>query len=208
MEKFFEFLLYTPDIVPYFIAFGVLVACGIGLPIPEDLTLFTMGYLSYNGIIDIKISILVCFLGVMIGDSIIYAVGHHYGSKLLRRGIFAKILPPERMKKTQSLFHRWGNKVIFAARFMPGLRAPTYFSAGALHLPFRVFFFYDGLAALLSVPLLTGLTYYFGEHIDWVINMARRAQYGVALLIGALVAFFVVKHYITKRRRAHASPSS
>lgn len=201
MDRFFEFLLYTPDIVPYFIAFGVLLACGIGLPIPEDLTLFTMGYLSYNGIVDIKISIAVCFLGVMLGDAIIFAIGHHYGSKLLRRGIFAKLLPPDRMKKTQKLFHRWGNKLIFAARFMPGLRAPTYFSAGALHLPFRVFVFYDGLAALLSVPLLTGVTYLFGEHIDWVINLARQAQYGVALLIAGLVAIFVLKHYISKRRR-------
>lgn len=201
MDRFFEILLYSPDIVPYFIAFGVLLACGLGIPIPEDLTLFTMGYLAYNGIVDIWVSIIVCFAGVMIGDSVIFWIGRRYGSRLLTHGFFAKVLPPDRMAKTREMFLKWGNKVIFAARFMPGLRAPTYFSAGALHLPFRVFFFYDGLAALLSVPLLTGLTYYFGEHIEWVINIARQAQFGIAGLIVALVLLLVGKHYIMKRRR-------
>lgn len=201
MDRFFEFLLYMPGIFPYFAAFGILVICGLGVPIPEDIILFTMGYLSYNGLVDFKVSVVVCLFGVMIGDSIIYFIGRKYGSRLLQSGFFARMMPPDRMDRTRQLFLQWGNKMIFAARFMPGLRAPTFFSAGALHLPFKVFFFYDGLAALLSVPLFTALTYYFGEQIDHVIEVARQAQYGIVGLIVGLVALLVVKSYIMKRRR-------
>lgn len=199
LERLFEFLLYKPASFPYVAAFLMLLACGLGLPMPEDITLFLMGFASYRGIADFKISVVVCMVGVLLGDSLIYWIGRRYGTRLATRGIFAKMLPPERMEKTREMFHRMGNKVIFAARFMPGLRAPTYFSAGTLHLPFRVFFFYDFLASILSVPLLIGVTYYFGEHIEKAIEIARTVQHGIVFVILGIIAIFVAKHFITKR---------
>src|SRR5581483_2662325 len=127
MDSLLEFLLYMQGSATYAAALGVLLACGLGLPIPEDITLFTMGLLSYYGLTDLKTSILVCLIGVVAGDVTIYWVGRHYGMRLVKRGIFSKILPADRLEKVKGLFHKFGNKVIFAARFMPGLRAPTYF---------------------------------------------------------------------------------
>lgn len=200
MEALLEFLIYLQGPVTYLVAFGVLLACGLGLPIPEDITLFTMGILSYYGLADLKSSIVVCLAGVLLGDSVTYFIGRRYGVRLVKKGVFAKIFPPDRMEKTRHLFHKWGNKVILAARFMPGLRAPTYFSAGALHLPFRVFIFYDGLASLISVPLLIGVVYYFGDHVDKVIQIARKVQNGIAFLILGIVLLLVLKHYAPKIR--------
>ncbi|MEW6056375.1 MAG: DedA family protein [Bdellovibrionota bacterium] len=201
MDNIVEFLLYMQGPVPYIAAFTVLLLCGLGLPIPEDITLFAMGLLSYYGLVDFKLSIVVCMVGVLFGDSVIYFIGRKYGLKLTQRGIFAKVLPPDRMERVREMFLKWGNKVIFAARFMPGLRAPTYFSAGTLHLPFRIFFFYDGLASILSVPLLVGVVYYFGDHVDRVIQVARQVQNGIVFLILAIIAVFVIKHKIAKRKK-------
>lgn len=211
-ERIFEFILYRPAAFPYIAAFSMLLACGMGLPIPEDLTLFLMGFAAYRGIADFKISVAVCMVGVLMGDSVIYGVGFRYGMRLIKKGVFAKLLPPERMSRTRELFHRYGNKVIFAARFMPGLRAPTYFSAGALHLPYRIFIFYDALASLLSVPLLIGVTYYFGEHIEAAIGLAREVQHGILFLLVGVIALFLLKHYAgsalksrKKKKRSHAN---
>jgi membrane protein DedA with SNARE-associated domain len=62
-------------------------------------------------------------------------------------------------------------------------------------MPFRVFIFYDGMAALLSVPLLCGAIYYFGNHVDRVIKIARSVQNGIVFLIIGVVALLVIKHY-------------
>lgn len=202
MDRFLEFLLYLQGPLPYVAAFGVLLACGLGLPIPEDVTLFAIGLLSYYGLVDLKTSIAVCLVGVLSGDIMIYWIGHHYGVHLLKRGIFAKLLPHERMERVRQLFHKYGNKMIFMARFMPGLRAPAYFSAGSLHLPFRVFIFYDGMAAMISVPLLIGVIYHFGDHVDRAVKLVRRVQNGVAIVILVVAIFFVLKHYILNRRRS------
>ncbi|MBI2605834.1 MAG: DedA family protein [Deltaproteobacteria bacterium] len=205
MDRFVEFLLYLQGPIPYLAAFLVLLGCGFGVPIPEDIVLFAMGLLSYYGLVDLKISILVCFAGVLIGDVTVFYLGRHFGVRLLKKKLFAKFLHPERMGRTRELLLRWGNKVIFAARFMPGLRAPMFFSAGTFQLPFRVFIFYDGLAALLSVPLLVGVVFYFGDHVHRVIVVARKVQHGIVGLILAIVLFFVVKHFISKTRAARQS---
>ena len=203
MDNIIEFLLYTQGPVPYAVAFGVLLLCGLGLPIPEDITLFAMGILSYYGLIDLYTSIVVCLIGVLFGDSVIFFIGQQFGAKLTKKGLVAKILPPQRIEKARKLFHKRGNSLIFIARFMPGLRAPTYFSAGTLHVPFRVFFFYDGIAALISVPLLIGVVYYFGDKVDYAIQLARRVQNGIVLMVLAVVLLLIAKHFITKRRESN-----
>lgn len=210
MEFLVEFLLYQPWWAIYAVVFGVLIACGLGFPMPEDIILFTMGYFAYNGLADLKSGILVCMAGVLIGDSIIYFLGYRLGAKLATRRPFSSLLTPDRLEKTQKLFHRWGNRVILAARFMPGLRAPTYFSAGTLKLPYRVFIGYDFAASLVSVPLLVYAMYRFGGQVDLVIQKAHQVQGGIAMLITAAIGFFVAKHYIKKwrarRGETNASP--
>lgn len=176
------------------------MGCGFGLPIPEDLTLFAMGLLSYYGIVDLKISIAVCFAGVMIGDAAVFWIGSHYGKRLLKKGIFAKLFHAERMDATKGLFSKWGNKAIFAARFMPGFRAAMFFSAGTFHVPFKIFFFYDGLAALLSVPLFVGGMYYFGDQVDRFFQIARKFEHGMAFVVVFIAVLLVVKHMVSKRR--------
>lgn len=200
-DNVFEFLLYQPQWFPYLASFSMLIACGLGLPIPEDLTLFTMGYVSYSGITNFKLSVVVCLFGVLVGDSIIYVIGRQYGLRLARRKFMARFLSPERLEGARANFHKYGNRLIFGARFMPGLRAPTYFFAGTMHLPYRVFIAYDGLAALISVPVFTGATYFFGEQIEHAVAVVRRVQNGIAFLILGIVTLFVIKHYYANRNK-------
>jgi membrane protein DedA with SNARE-associated domain len=201
MDNFlFAFFVNSSGWAPYLIAFGVLLACGMGFPIPEDITLFAMGYLAYLELTDLKVSAIVCLFGVLAGDCCVYGMGRRYGESLINHPHLAKLLHAERMWHARGLFHRWGTRVIFAARFMPGLRAPVFFSAGALKLPFRVFLFFDGLAAVISVPLLLGTTWYFGDEIGQAITVAERVQFGVVFLILAVVAWLVLRHFMKRRR--------
>jgi membrane protein DedA with SNARE-associated domain len=200
MDTLVDFLLNFHGPTPYFLVFGILLLCGLGLPIPEDITLFAGAVLAYYGIADVYLMIVISFVGVMLGDSIIFLLGSRYGRRLTKKGIFAKLLPEDRLNLVQQKFHAQGNRLIFFARFMPGLRAPIFFSAGTLHLPFRVFFFYDGLAALLSVPAIIGLIYYFGDSLEWIVRMIQRAEHGLVFVILATLAAVGAKWYITHRK--------
>ncbi len=186
--------------VPYLIVFFLLLACGFGMPMPEDIILFAAGMMSYYGSSDVWVMIAVSFAGVMIGDSCVFTIGSLYGHRLHKTKFVKRMLPPERMKLLRQKLHQEGNKVIFAARFMPGLRTPIFFTAGTLHLPFRVFFFYDGLAALVSVPAIVYSVFFFGSHVDRVIKIIKKIQFGVVGVIVIVVIVLILKSFWNRKK--------
>jgi membrane protein DedA with SNARE-associated domain len=200
MDKILDILLSLYGPTPYFLLFGILLVCGLGLPIPEDITLFAGGLAAYYGLTNLWMTILVAYLGVIVGDSVIFWLGATYGRKLTKKWFFHKLLPDERLNNVRTQFHQKGNKLIFVARFMPGLRAPIFFSAGTLHLPYRVFLFYDGLAAFLSVPTIIGAVYYFGDELDKVVRVIQRIEHSIVFVVVAVVLAMAAKWYITHRR--------
>lgn len=204
MEKLIDFLLNFYGSTPYMLVFGILLACGLGLPVPEDITLFAAGMLSFYGLTDVGVMIFVCLIGVLLGDSLVFFLGAVYGRKLTQKWPFKKFLTPEQLATVKQRFHDRGNKLIFAARFMPGLRAPIFFSAGTLHLPYRVFLFYDGSAALLSVPAIVGAVYYFGDEVDQVVRVIQRIEHGIVFVIAGVIALIAGKWYLA-HRKARAS---
>ena len=201
MDSLVDFLLGFYGPAPYLVVFGILLACGVGLPIPEDITLFAGALLSYYGVTHVGWMIVVSFAGVILGDSIVFYMGAHYGRRLTKKWFFHKLLPDDRLNLVgNKLRAKNGNKFIFAARFMPGLRAPIFFSAGTLHLPYRIFLLYDGLAALISVPLIIGAVYYFGDELDRVVRLIQRVEHGILSVIGVAVILILTKWYVTHRK--------
>ena len=192
---------------PYLLVFTVLLLCGFGMPLPEDISLFAGGMLAYYGRADIYLMTVVAFFGIMIGDTIIFFFGKRVGPALLERRLFRKILHAERLAFVKEHFHAHGNKVIFGARFMPGLRTPVFFTAGTLHLPAGVFLFYDGLAALISVPAITFAVFYFGGHVEQVLRTVRNVEHGIIGAVLAVVAFVAVKVWLSKRSARREAPA-
>lgn len=201
MEDLLGFALNFSGIMPYLLVFGILLACGLGLPVPEDITLFVAGMLAYYGMVNVWAMIFVCMAGVLIGDSTIFWLGAKYGREITKKPLFSKLLSQERLALVKEKLHQHGNKVIFVSRFMPLLRAPTFFSAGTLHLPFEVFFFYDGLAALISVPSIVWLVYHFGAIADKLIKTIKHVEHGILFAILAAILFMLVKWYYNHNKQ-------
>jgi membrane protein DedA with SNARE-associated domain len=157
---------------------GILLLCGLGLPIPEDISLISAGYLAHRGVV----------------------MGRLFGTRLLNSKLAQRFFRPRKQIRVKAYFRKYGSKVIFIARFLPGLRFSIFLSAGTLRVRPSVFVIYDSLAALVSVPALVYLAWFFGEHIDHVVSWARRSEYGILALVGVFVIWLAVK-MIRKRRR-------
>lgn len=113
----------------FFIEFGyaavffVLVLCGFGIPIPEDVTLVAGGVISGLHYTNVHIMVLVGLAGVLVGDGIIFLLGKHFGQRILHFRLIAKLLPPKRYAQVQQKFDQYGNRVLFVARFLQGYAA-------------------------------------------------------------------------------------
>ncbi|MBK9293478.1 MAG: DedA family protein [Oligoflexia bacterium] len=173
--------------------FGILFACGMGLPVPEDITLVIAGYLSYLENIELLTAMIVCMVGVLVGDAILFGLGRIYGKRILKLPVFRSLLTPTRLQYMTEKFQRNSRKVCFLARFMAGLRAPTYLAAGISGVKLSTFLIMDTLAAIISVPLWVYLGFYFGGEIDVAFHYMRRAERYILLALALIGAYFILK---------------
>jgi membrane protein DedA with SNARE-associated domain len=192
----------------YTAVFLALMISGAGLPLPEDITLVAGGVIAGLGYANVHVMFAVAMVGVLLGDSAIFLLGKHYGTRILKWPGVSRLLTPARYAKVQEKFDRYGNRLMFFARFLPGMRTTVYLTAGATHrVSFLRFFLLDGVAALISVPIWVYLGYLGANNHTWLIKWMRRGQTslwvigGVALLT---ILFFWLRH---RHRTARATPA-
>jgi membrane protein DedA with SNARE-associated domain len=189
--------------------FFLLLLCGLGLPLPEDIVLIAAGML---GVIDghswIKVSVFM-YAGVLAGDSIIFGAGRRFGVGLLKAAWFQRFLPASKQVKVVEFYDKHGAKGLFIARFLPGLRAPIFFSAGSLRVSYLKFLFYDGLAALISVPVFVWLGHWlwlkFADDFSAMERTLSRTHTYTLWGTVAIVVLLVVGAWLWKRRDSGTS---
>jgi membrane protein DedA with SNARE-associated domain len=189
----------------YVAVFMVLLLCGFGLPMPEDVVLATGGVLAWlargrpvhtigqmfrdTGLLTM---IAVGLAGIIVGDSIIFLAGRRFGHRVADFRPLRRIVTPAKLERVEKELRLRGNVLVMLARFLPGLRAPTFFVVGHAKLPYWEFLLFDGAAALVSAPLWVCLGFWFGSDIQQAARHASKFSHYIlagAVLVAAVVAF-------------------
>ena len=184
----------------YAAVMGLLLACGFGFPMPEDLILIWGGIAAQELGHSVVPMIINGLVGIIVGDSMIYWMGRRLGIAVAEKTFLRRIFTPERLVRVDEMFKRHGQKVIVAARFIPGVRSVAFFSAGAMGVPFWKFLLFDGLAALVSAPFWVYLAYVLREKIF----QATKEWQPVILGVGGLLAAGYGIYAWRKAKRAPA----
>lgn len=193
-QKLFLFLSETNGLASYGVVLGVLVICGLGIPFPEDISLIFGGFLVYEGKARLLPMMLTGYIGILIGDSIVYALGRRFGKHVATTpgGLIGRIITPAKQAKVQQLFANHGEKIVLLARFLPGVRAVTYFTAGSVRMKYSHFVFFDSVAALASAPVFVFIGYKFGGELERLVGEIRRGQQWVVVAIVVAIVAYVV----------------
>jgi len=158
-----------------------LVLTGCGLPIPEEIPIMLAGVLSSQGHFDPWLAFLACLVGALLGDSVMYAIGYHFGHGLVqRRPKLSRWLGATRHETFDGAIKKHMFKVMALARFMVGVRGPVYLSAGIMRVQFREFIFYDLFCATLVVATFFWTAHFFGDHIT---ELLRDAEWVLTLVV-------------------------
>jgi membrane protein DedA with SNARE-associated domain len=166
-----------------------LVLTGCGLPIPEEVPIVLAGVLSSQNQLVAEWAFAACLFGALLGDSLMYAIGYHFGHGLLaEHPKFGKFLGAQREEYFEQAIQRHSFKVMLLARFMVGVRGPVYLAAGVVRMPFRRFILCDLICATLVVGTFFSLSYFYGENITRLM-MDVEKTFTLVLLAVAGVAF-------------------
>ena len=161
----------------------------VGLVVPGELALLTGGYLAYQGRASVVVMMAVAAVGAVVGDSVGYEIGRHFGDRLRRSGLGEKV-GAERWRRAESYLTERGGRAVFFGRFVGILRALVPALAGVSRMPYRTFLLWNALGGVIWAPGFVLLGFAAGSSYRRVEHYAGRA--GLLLLVAAVVVAAIV----------------
>ena len=177
----------------YVAPFAVLILCGLGLPIPEEVTLIGAGFLLYQGKVDAIPITAVCSVAILLGDSIPYWLGRRFGISAVKSRLVRRFLHPERFSRVERRFKAHGNWATFVCRFLAGVRIPGYFVAGTMGMTYPRFLLLDGLGVLISVPASIYIGQLFGGQVEKLKGSMEDLHLYLGFGVVAMILILVIR---------------
>ena len=169
-----------------------LVLAALATLVSEDLTCIGVGAFIGQGRVGLAAGVLACFVGIYVGDILLFLAGRWFGRPALERAPLRYFLTEGRVRQSSDWFTTKGPAVIFLSRFLPGMRLPTYFAAGLLRTSFWRFSFWFALAAALWTPLLVWISSRIGGALSERVEVLRDSL-ALGLLATLALGFVLVK---------------
>jgi membrane protein DedA with SNARE-associated domain len=142
--------------------------------VQEDIPTITAALLAGAGRVTWMTAYLGCFLGIWIGDALLYLAARCFGRPVLAKPWFQRLADPSSVAESERWFARRGTWLLITSRFVPGTRLPTYLAAGFLRHPFGRFLAVTGVTVAVWTALLLFLAHALGgrlktwmEHTRW-----------------------------------------
>ncbi len=184
----------------YLIVFTVAMIDAFFPIVPSEATAIAAGVVAGTGGLSVWVVILAASLGAIAGDNISFAGGHFLGERLNQR-FFQGEKSKKRVEWARKTLDERGGYLIVVARFIPGGRTVTTFTAGFVDgMPWRRFIRYDVLAGVIWGSYTVLLGYFGGKTFEEEPWKGLLLAFGIALAVTGVVE--VVRHL--RRRRAHA----
>jgi membrane protein DedA with SNARE-associated domain len=177
------------------VLFGFVFLESTGIPLPGEAALIAAAlYAGTTHDFPLWAVIAVAFAAAVTGDTMGYAIGRRFGSRLLRRHGKWVGITPRRLKIGEYLFHCHGGKIVFSGRFVALLRVLAALLAGAHRMPWPRFAAMNALGGLCWATLFGGAAYMFGDRVRQV---ERPIAFGLLALVVLLAAaaFFFARRY-------------
>lgn len=193
--------IYLTAANPYFYPFVFLslYASGLGMPISADLVFLSVGYIAYQGQADYKILVPLAISAIMATDATMFWIARKFGRNLISVWPFRKVITPERLLETESSYHHYGYRMIFLARFMPGIRTVFVFAGGLLRLNLPKFMLYDFLGGIIAIPCTIYSVKWVAGSVEMIHNQIAKTQW--VILTGLILVVLGILIWKKSRSR-------
>ncbi|MEV0719375.1 VTT domain-containing protein [Asanoa sp. NPDC050611] len=167
----------------------------LGLIFPAEATLLLVGFLSYTGTLDLRLTLVLMMAAGLVGDSLAFRAGRRYGTRL-REGRWGERVGAERWAKAEGLLQKMGGRGILVARFVAFARTLVPRLAGATGMPYRRFGLWNPPGVILFVGASVLVGYIAGESYETVSEYFGKATGAVLILLGTLIAIVIAGRWL------------
>lgn len=182
------------------VGLGVLLERSVflGLVVPGDVVLALGGVYAARGNLDFALVCVVAILAAVVGESIGYLLGRHYGRSIIRRIPIVRGLEGS-LEEAEAYFAEHGGKTVAIGRFATAVGSFIPFTAGLARMRYARFLAFDVPAIVVWAVGIALIGFLLGENLDFVEKVLQR--FGL-IILGAVVAFIAFRFWRKRHRRA------
>jgi membrane protein DedA with SNARE-associated domain len=177
--------LLTGSVWAYPLLFGICVGDAVFPAFPSETAMIVCGIQAARGQLSLEAVIAVGAAGAFVGDNISYAIGRWFGHPVTNR-FFSGERAQARLDWARRFLKERGSYVLIVARFVPGGRTATTFTAGLVKLPWLTRFVpFIFIAAILWALYGALLGYIGGRMFENHPLYALLVAFGIAAAVAA-----------------------
>lgn len=174
------------------------------IPIPSEITMPFSGFLVSTGQLNFVLVVLVGTLANLAGSLLAYYIGYKLEETVLLTWIrkYGKfiLLSEHDYHRAEGWFRKYGDKIIFISRLLPGIRTIISLPAGMFEMDLKKFIIYTTAGCLVWSALLTYIGYTLGENWKNLEPYYRKFEFLILILIGIAIIVYIEKHLNLRKK--------
>lgn len=179
-------MAFKQNILDYLLAnnlsyLGIFIVSALGgylIPLPEEVIILIVGYITAYFGNNPYIAALAAILGISAGDNVIFWLSYRGLA-----GRFGTIIRKNRLLKYKKMMKNNVGKTIFILKFFVGLRFFAPFLAGSMKVKWMAFQIYSLFATIIYVPILFLIGYHSHNQLARIIVEIEILRHFVFVLI-------------------------
>lgn len=203
----------------YWTVFLLMYIEGTVIPVPSELIVSPAAYHAAAGHLDVTLVIIFATLGAVLGSATNYVAAYYLGRPIVYRFANSKLghlclLNQEKIEKSEKYFNDHGVIATLTGRLLPGIRQVISVPAGLAKMKFWKFILYTTIGAGIWNCVLAALGWYLHSIVpeeqlnDKILEYNDHIKVVILSLFGLMVAYFVIKHFLNKRKQNKAQSSN
>lgn len=196
----------------YWTVFLLMYIEGTVIPVPSELIVSPAAYHAAAGHLDVALVIIFATLGAVLGSATNYVAAYYLGRPIVYRFANSKLghlclLNQEKIEKSEKYFNDHGVIATLTGRLLPGIRQVISVPAGLAKMKFWKFLLYTTIGAGIWNCVLAALGWYLHSIVpeeqlnDKILEYNDHIKVVILSLFGLMVAYFVIKHFLNKRKK-------
>ena len=196
----------------YWTVFLLMYIEGTVIPVPSELIVSPAAYHAAAGHLDVTLVIIFATLGAVLGSATNYVAAYYLGRPIVYRFANSKLghlclLNQEKIQKSEKYFNDHGVIATLTGRVLPGIRQVISVPAGLAKMKFWKFILYTTIGAGIWNCVLAALGWYLHSIVpeeqlnDKILEYNDHIKVVILSLFGLMVAYFVIKHFLNKRKQ-------
>lgn len=184
----------------YVYLFFLLFLDNAGIPVPGEGVMIMAGVLAGSGNLNLWMVIGLSILASVIGSNLGYLTGYVGGKNIVKKYGKYALMTAKRTKRLERIFHRYGDEIVVAARFILGLRQAVGILSGISKMKWIKFFCFNAAGAVLWVSFWVALSYFLGARMSSFIKAEHHLESVLLIILAVVFSVTFTVIYVRDRR--------